>query len=82
MSLFSPALIFPVSSSALYDLMRAVGLENIQSVRRFNTKTGSWETSAERETGTGLEIVGIDFPIFSGEGLAITMKIRVDGWRP
>jgi len=65
-----------------HDLMRSVCLENIQSVRRFNNKTGAWETSAVRETGTGLEIVGPDFPIFSGEGLAITMKNRVDGWRP
>ncbi len=65
-----------------YSLLASIGFENVQSVRRFNSRTGSWETASLRETQNGKTAVGIDFGIHQGEGLIITMKNRVDGWRP
>lgn len=65
-----------------FDLMDSMGLDNVQSVRKFNGKTGSWETAAVRDSSGVQEIVGIDFSIYSGEGLIVTMKKRVDGWKP
>ena len=67
-----------------YDLIDSVGMENIQSVRKFNNWTGSWETVSTRPaaTGEGFEKVGHNFQVNSGDGLVITMKARVDGWRP
>ena len=65
-----------------YDLMNSVGLGNIQSVRRFNSGSGSWDTASVRQSGGVNQIVGVNFPIYSGDGLIITMKQRVDGWAP
>jgi beta propeller repeat protein len=65
-----------------YDMMRSVGLDNIQSVRRFDTASGAWQTVAVRTTGTGNGLVGANFVIQPGDGLIVTMKNRVDGWAP
>lgn len=65
-----------------YDLMRSIGLDNIQSVRRFDTTNGAWQTVAVRGTATGNSLAGANFTIQPGDGLAITMKNRVDGWQP
>jgi beta propeller repeat protein len=70
------------SGYSSYDLMRAVGLDNIQSIRRFNNLTGAWETAAVDRTATDAGLVGVDFQIIPGEGLVVTMKNRVDGWTP
>ncbi len=64
------------------DLIRSVGLENIQSIRRFDAATGTWQTAAVRDGGSGPEIVGLNFPIMAGDGLMITMKKQVDQWTP
>ena len=65
-----------------YALLVSIGIENVQSVKRFNNQTGLWETAAVRETSTGKEAVGVNFIIQQGDGLIITMKNKVDGWRP
>jgi beta propeller repeat protein len=65
-----------------YDLMNSIGLDNIQSVRRFDTITGAWQSVAVRTTASGNGLVGANFTIQPGDGLAITMKNRVDGWQP
>lgn len=65
-----------------YDLLRSVGLDNIQGVRRFDGETGLWQSAAVRGPVEALEIVGQNFAIRSGDGLVITMKKRVDGWQP
>jgi len=65
-----------------YDLIRSVGPENIQSIRRFDTATGSWQTAAVRDGGSTPEIVGLNFPVIAGDGLIITMKNQVDQWAP
>lgn len=65
-----------------YALARSAGLDNIQSVRRFDTATGSWQTVALRVSAAGNELVGQDFAIQPGDGLVLTMKNRVDGWAP
>jgi beta propeller repeat protein len=59
-------------------LVKSVGLDNIQSVRRFDNTSGSWQTIALR----GTELLGQDFAIQPGDGLVLTMKNRVDGWQP
>jgi hypothetical protein len=65
-----------------HELIRSIGTANIQSVQRYDTATGLWETSTVREVDGNIEIVGPDFAINAGEGLVITMKSRIDGWRP
>jgi beta propeller repeat protein len=70
-----------------FDLMRSVGLDNIQSVRRFDAATGAWQTVAVRRTTAADEsvvngLIGQNFTIQPGDGLVITMKNRVDGWMP
>jgi beta propeller repeat protein len=65
-----------------YNLLSSVGFDNIQSVRRFNNQTGLWETASLRKTSSGFEAVGVNFVIRQGDGLIITMKNRVDGWKP
>lgn len=61
-----------------YDLLKSVGLDKAQSVRRFDNETGLWQTAAIKDG----EIVGDNFVVRSGDGLIVTMKVRVDGWRP
>jgi beta propeller repeat protein len=65
-----------------YDLLRSIGLENIQGVRRFDGQTGLWQSAAVRGPAESLELVGQNFTIHAGDGLVITMKQRVDGWQP
>jgi beta propeller repeat protein len=65
-----------------YELIRSVGTDNIQSVQRYSKKTGAWETAVVREVSSSVEIVGTNFEVKAGEALVITMKKRVDGWRP
>ncbi len=65
-----------------YDLMESVGLPNIQSVRRFDPGTGTWQTASIREKDGETQAVGVNFQVRPGEGLIITMKQRVDGWKP
>ncbi len=62
-------------------LMNSIGLDNIQSVRRFDNSVGAWQTVAVRGAGENVEIIGQNFMILPGDGLAITMKNRVDGWK-
>ncbi|MBI5234535.1 MAG: hypothetical protein HY880_09295 [Deltaproteobacteria bacterium] len=75
------ALAIPYGYKA-YSLLESVGLDNIQSVRRFDKRSGMWETAAVRETSSGKQMVGVNFVIRQGDGLIITMKNRVDSWKP
>lgn len=70
------------SGYTAYSLLSSVGYNNIQSVRKFNSRTGLWETASLRDTAAGREAVGVNFGISQGDGLIITMKNRVDGWKP
>jgi len=65
-----------------YDLMKSLGLDNVQSLRSFDAETGLWRTIAVRAWQGGNELAGSNFSVRPGEGLVITMKIRVDGWAP
>ena len=64
-----------------YNLLSSIGYDNVQSVRKFNNQTGLWETASLRDTSGGKEAVGVNFVIRQGDGLIITMKNRVDGWK-
>jgi beta propeller repeat protein len=66
-----------------YDLMNSLGLDNIQSVRRFDTITGAWQTvTVRRAAGAANSLAGANFAIQPGDGVVLTMKNRVDGWQP
>ena len=65
-----------------YDLLRSLGLENVQGVRRFDAQTGLWQCATIRTKGEDLTLVGQNFTLSNGDGLIVTMKQRVDGWRP
>jgi beta propeller repeat protein len=65
-----------------HDLLNSVGLENVQSVRRFDNETGRWRTAAVRDHDGAKEIVGENFVIRAGDGLVVTMKQKVDVWKP
>ena len=65
-----------------YNLLQSIGFDNVQSVRKFNSITGLWETASVRAAGTAREAVGKNFVINPGDGLIITMHHRVDGWKP
>lgn len=65
-----------------FDLMKSLGLDNVQSVRRFDTATGLWQSVAVRPGQNGNELVGSNFALNPGDGMIITMKNRVDGWAP
>ena len=70
------------SGLSAYDLMGSIGPDNIQSLRRFNAATGAWQTISTRGAEDEVGLLGTNFTIFPGDGLIITMKKRVDGWRP
>ncbi len=65
-----------------YDMMKSVGLDNIQSLRRFDSTTGAWQTVSVRRAGGENTLAGTNFAIHQGDGLVLTMKTRVDGWQP
>ncbi len=65
-----------------YDLVKSVGLDNVLSVRRFDSDNGLWRSVAVRAGQNGNELVGSNFTINSGDGIIITMKNRIDGWTP
>lgn len=61
-----------------YDMLNALGMDKVQSVRRFDNESGLWQTAAVKDS----EVVGVNFVVRSGDGLIVTMKERVDGWKP
>jgi beta propeller repeat protein len=65
-----------------FAMLHSIGLDNVQSVRRFNTQTGAWETASVRERDGIREALGVNFAIRQGDGLIVTMKNNLDGWKP
>jgi hypothetical protein len=65
-----------------FDLLLSLGLGKVQSVRRFDSSTGLWQTASVRDGETGTEMVGSNFEVNSGDGLVVTVKERLDGWKP
>lgn len=65
-----------------YSMLESIGLESVQSVRRFDNQTGSWETASVRDLLGNLSPAGVNFVVRQGDGLIVTMKNRVDGWKP
>lgn len=70
------------SGYSAYDLMTSLGLENVQSLRRFDGTTGAWQTVSVRSSAGKNALVGSNFTIQPGDGVVLTMKNRVDGWQP
>lgn len=65
-----------------YSMLQSIGFDNVQSVRRFNNQTGSWETASVRDVLGAKSAVGANFVLRPGDGLIVVMKTRVDGWKP
>lgn len=65
-----------------YGMLESIGFDNIRSVRRFNSRTGLWETALVREQAGAVSAAGVNFAVCQGDGLIVTMKNRVDGWKP
>jgi len=65
-----------------YSLLESIGFDNVQSVRRFSSPTGLWETASVREVSGVKSAAGANFALRQGDGLIVIMKTRVDGWKP
>lgn len=63
------------SGQTAFDLLQDIGDETVvSSIQRFNSDTGSFDTTAYDANG---QPIGVDFPIVSGEGYIIYMKQEV-----
>jgi hypothetical protein len=65
---------YPPFDFSAYQLLNALGYENVASVQRYSPQTGIFETAGFTDEG---QIVGIDFPIVPGEGYLIFMRQEV-----
>lgn len=63
-----------------YDLMKSLGLDNVLSVRRFESEMAMWRSVAVRTGQSGNELVGSNFAINPGDGVIVVLKNRIDGW--
>lgn len=69
----------PPEGFSAYDLLDAIGVENIVSVQCYNRDAGAFETAGFNEDG---HASGADFPIMPGEGYFLQMKSEVSGFFP
>ena len=65
-----------------YTMLQSIGLDNVQSVRRFNNQTGLWESASVRDLSGTKSAAGVNFVLRQGDGVIVIMKSRLDGWRP
>lgn len=65
-----------------YSLLESLGFANVQSVRRFSSETGLWESASVRDAAGAQSAAGVNFVLRQGDGVIIVMKSRVDGWTP
>ncbi len=69
----------PPEGYSAFDLLNALGADNVVSIQRYNTDRGAFETAAFGEDGS---MFGMDFPIITAEGYLVFMKQVVEGFRP
>jgi hypothetical protein len=69
----------PPDGYTAFDLLNALGAENVISIQRFDTDSGTFETAGFNES---LQPSGVDFSIVSGEGYLIQMQQPVIGFEP
>jgi hypothetical protein len=60
----------PVGTTA-FDVLYAIGSDNVLSIQRYNTETSNFETASFNEIE---QPMGIDFSIIPGEGYFVYMK--------
>jgi len=68
----------PVSDSSAYQLLSALGQDNVASVQRYSPETGVFETAGYTADG---QIVGVDFSIVPGEAYFVYMRQEVLDFR-
>jgi hypothetical protein len=61
----------PPAGFSAFQLLSALGSENVSSIQRYDAEKGAFETAAFTAEG---DLAGIDFPIVSGEGYLIFMR--------
>jgi len=69
----------PPDQYSAYQLLGNLGFESVESIQRYSTETGAFESAGYSGAG---ETVGADFPIVSGEGYFIFMKQEVLSYKP
>jgi len=65
----------PPDQYSAYQLLSDLGFDSVESIQRYSTETGAFESAGYSGAG---ETVGIDFSIISGEGYFIFMKQEVE----
>lgn len=61
----------PPDNTSAFDVLNAIGSDNVLSIQRYNTETGAFETASFDESG---QVMGVDFSIVPGEGYFVYMK--------
>jgi hypothetical protein len=64
----------PGEAVTAYQLLQAIGSQNVVSIQRYSAGKGAFETAAIDENG---ERIGMDFALVPGEGYIIFMKQAV-----
>jgi len=67
----------PPDGYTAFQLLSELGNESVASIQRYSTEKGAFETGGFGPEG---QLVGIDFPIVSGEGYFVYMKQEVLGF--
>ncbi|BBO84825.1 hypothetical protein DSCO28_53910 [Desulfosarcina ovata subsp. sediminis] len=65
----------PPNGYSAFDLLNALGVENMVSIQRFDTDSGTFETAGFNENQ---QPSGVDFSIAAGEGYFLAMKTMMD----
>jgi hypothetical protein len=70
----SGRLCLPPESFTAFQLLIALGSENISGIQRFNTDISAFESASSNKSG---QAMGVDFLIIRGEGYFFYMKQEV-----
>lgn len=69
----------PKDGYGAYQLLNDLGSENVDSIQRYSTEKGVFETAGFDQDG---QPTGVDFKIVPGEGYFVYIHSAVDGFRP
>ena len=72
---------WPPDDYSAYDLLNALGADNVARLQRYNRDNGTFETAAFDMENNGQK-PGADFMITAGEGYIVNMKNEIEGFKP